>query len=450
MTNLLVIGGSDAGISAALRAREIDPTSQVTIVLADSYPNYSVCGIPYFFSGEVSDWHNLAHRTAQEIAEQGIDLLLNHVASQIDPQRKTVTVLDPAGSVKSLPYDKLIIATGARPVEPAIDGLDLPGVFLLRTIGDMLTIQTYLETRGPKTIGIIGAGYIGLEMAEALTQRGMSVTLLQRSGSILVTVDSELGALAQQELEGHGVIVRTGINVQRFSSASESIVVEGSNGFSEKFDMVLVSVGVVPDSVLAQTAGIALGLRGAIRVNRRMETNVTDIYAAGDCVETWHRVLNRYNYAPLGSTAHKQGRIAGENAAGGYAEFAGTLGTQVIKLFDLVAARTGLRHDEAQAAGYTPLTTSFQAWDHKAYYPDAHTLTFRVTGDRHTGQLLGAQMLGHRSAEVAKRIDIFAAALFQNMSMAGLSELDLSYSPPFSSPWDPVQMATQDWERHVE
>lgn len=198
---------------------------------------------------------------------------------------------------------------------------------------------------------------------------------------------------------------------------------------------------------LGAAAGIATGIKGALCVNRRMETNLPDIYAAGDCVETWHRLLGHYSYLPLGTTAHKQGRIAGENAVGGNREFAGSLGTQVVKLFDVVAARTGLRHAEAGKAGFDPLTAETTVWDHKAYYPGARELHLRVTGDRKTGQLLGAQLLGHADSEVSKRADVFAAALYQGMLVEELNDVDLSYTPPLSSPWDPVQMVAQAWSK---
>ncbi|MDY6897448.1 MAG: FAD-dependent oxidoreductase, partial [Cyanobacteriota bacterium] len=214
-------------------------------------------------------------------------------------------------------------------------------------------------------------------------------------------------------------------------------------------DMVIVAVGVQPLTDLADSAGLKTGLRGAIQVNRKMETNVPDIYAAGDCVETLHRLLNKYIYLPLGTTAHKQGRIAGENAVGGNREFAGSLGTQVVKIFDMAVSRTGLRDSEAKDAGFDPLTVEFETWDHKVYYPGAEKLHILVTGDKQTGKLLGAQIAGHYQGEVAKRIDIFATAIFHDMKVEDISELDLSYTPPLSSPWDPVQMAAQAWVKQL-
>ncbi len=449
MTHLLIIGGSDAGISAALRAKELDSTVDVTVVVADSFPNYSICGIPFYLSGEVPDWRNLAHRTAEEITQTGINLLLNHTAQTIDPAKKSVLVVDQLRQVQWLVYDKLVVATGAVPVKPPIKGVDLPGVFLLHSMEDTFAVHQYLTTRAPQSAIIVGGGYIGLEMADALTHRGIAVTVVEHSLTVMKTVDPSLGLLINEELQRHGVEVINSIEVKTIEQKGTQLAVSGSNGFHKNTDMVLVAVGVRPLTDLAPKAGLKTGLRGAIQVNRKMETNIPDIYAAGDCVETWHRLLNEYTYLPLGTTAHKQGRIAGKNAAGGHQEFAGSLGTQVVKVFDLAIARTGLREEEAQSAGFNPVTVEVETWDHKIYYPGAKKLQILVTGENQNCRLLGAQIVGHYQGEVAKRIDIFATALFHSMKVDELNELDLSYTPPLSSPWDPVQMSAQAWVKHL-
>jgi len=452
MVHLLIVGGSDAGISAALRAREVDPALEVTVVVADRFPNYSICGLPFYLSGEAPDWRDLAHRTAEDIERQGIHLLPEHVAQAVDPAGKSVTVVGPAGKARQLTYDRLVIATGAVSARPNIPGLDLPGVYLMRWMADGMAAHRHLAERPPQAAVVVGGGYIGMEMADALTQRGLAVTVVEYLESCLATLDADLGQVVQAELERHGVSVATGVAVEAIEPRGAALAVVGSGGLRVEADLVVVATGVQPETALARSAGVATGLRGAIRVNRAMETNVPGVYAAGDCVETWHRLLNAHTYLPLGSTAHKQGRVAGENAAGpegagGQREFAGSLGTQVVKVFNLVAARTGLREHEAAQAGFEPLTVETEAWDHKVYYPGAHKLRMRVTGDRRTGQLLGAQMVGRRQAEISKRLDVFAAALFHGMTVEALSDLDLSYTPPLSSPWDPVQMAAQAWVR---
>lgn len=439
----LIIGGSDAGIAAGLRAHELDPGCEITLVLADEFPNYSICGLPFFLSGETPDWHSLAHRTEFP----GITLLPNHTAECIDPHKKAVQVRRADGNGVELAYDKLLIGTGARPVRPSIEGFDLPGVFPLHTMEDSFAVHRFLEERQPKSAVIVGAGYIGLEMADALTHRGIHVTIASRTERILATVDTSLGERVEAEMQRHGVEVFNRVEISSIASSGEQLTVLGTSGFAATADLVLVAVGVRPNSELGIAAGITTGTKGALQVSRHMETNLPDVYAAGDCVETWHRILNRNTYLPLGTTAHKQGRTAAENALGHTREFAGSLGTQVVKLFDIVAARTGLREDEALRAGFDPFTIETTVWDHKAYYPGARELRLRVTGDQQTGKLLGAQLLGHKQSEVSKRVDVFATALFHRMDVEELNELDLSYTPPLSSPWDPVQMAAQAWTR---
>lgn len=442
---LLIIGGSDAGISAALRARELDPSTDITVLLDDEFPNYSICGLPFYLSGETPEWRSLAHRTEFH----GITVRRGHRAHQIDPEGKTVRVLVQGVGEASFPYDKLVIGTGAGPVQPKIQGGTLPGIFPLHTMKDSFVVHQYLESAKPQRAVIVGAGYIGLEMADALTRRGIEVTILSRTPTVLATVDAEFGEIVSEELRKHGVRVSTSVEARSITQTIGGLHVSGSNGFEHDCDMVLIAVGVKPHTELGLEAGLKVGAKGAFLTNRRMESSVPNIYVAGDCGETWHRLLNRYTYMPLGTTAHKQGRVAGENALGGNREFAGSLGTQVVKIFDLVIARTGLRQDEAEREGLPAATVMSAANDHKAYYPGATPLHLRVTGDRHTGRLLGAQILGRWGAEISKRVDIFAAALFQGMTVDQVSDLDLSYTPPLSSPWDPVQMASQAWSANL-
>jgi NADPH-dependent 2,4-dienoyl-CoA reductase/sulfur reductase-like enzyme len=447
--HLLVIGGSDAGISAGLRARELDPTVEVSLLVADAYPNFSICGLPYYLSGDVTDWRDLAHRTASDLEQAGLQLLLDHTARAIDPAAKQVTVTDPAGAERQLGYDRLVVGTGAVPVRPPIDGLDLDGVHVLHTMADTFALHHAL-TVGVRSAVIVGGGYIGLEMAEALTARGLAVTLVEQAPAVMPTVDTELGELLGQELRRHGVQVVNDVTVKAIGRQHDGLLVAGEPDFACAAELVLVVVGVRPDTDLAVAAGVKTGMRGALGVDRRMRTNLPDVLAAGDCVETWHRLLDAPAYLPLGTTAHKQGRIAGETAVGGTAEFAGSLGTQVVKVFELAVARTGLRDQDAAAAGLDPETVGSVEFDHKAYYPGAHQLQLRITGDRTSGRLLGAQLLGDHRAEVAKRIDIPATALFHHMTVEALSDLDLSYTPPFGSPWDAVQMAAQTWTRQTQ
>jgi NADPH-dependent 2,4-dienoyl-CoA reductase/sulfur reductase-like enzyme len=460
--HLIAIGGSDAGISAALRARELDPTTAVTVVVADAYPNFSICGIPYYISGEVTHWTNLAHRSAADLAATGMTVLTDTHATRIDPHNHTLEIVDSNGKPARLPYDSAVIGTGALSVRPPITGLTGPdalgpndGVHLLHSMGDTFAVMDSLTTRTPKSAAIIGAGYIGLEMAEALTTRGIQVTQIEALPEVLPTVDPELGALVHTELDRNGVEVLTHTAVTAISRTDTGALAVTATHFDETItrtvDLVLVVVGVRPDTELAAAAGVQLGVKGTIVVDEAMRTNLPDVFAAGDCVQTHHRLLG-ITWLPLGTTAHKQGRTAGENAVGGNARFAGSLGTQVVKVFDLVAARTGLREHEARAAdrGWTPTTTASTPDDHKAYYPGATPINIRITGDTTSGLLLGAQLVGHRSAEVAKRVDTYATALFHTMTVDAISDLDLSYTPPLGSPWDAIQIAAQTWVREQQ
>jgi NADPH-dependent 2,4-dienoyl-CoA reductase/sulfur reductase-like enzyme len=438
---LLVIGGSDAGIAAALRARELDPSVEATVVVADAFPNFSICGLPYYLSGDVGDWRELAHRTTSDLEQAGLQLLLDHTAQAINPARKQVTVTSQHGQ-RQLDYDRLVIGTGAVPVRPPIDGLDLPGVHVLHTMGDTFALHQALAA-GAHSAVIVGGGYIGLEMAEAFCARGLEVTAVEQAPAVMPTVDLELGRLLGQELRRHGVQVVNDVTVKAIHYDPGGLTVVGEPDFTTTADLVLVVAGVHPDTQLAVTAGVQTGVRGALRVDRHMRTNLPNVLAAGDCVETWHRLLQQPTYLLLGTTAHKQGRVAGETAVGGDRTFAGSLGTQVVKVFELAVARTGLRDPDATEAGFDPLTVGSTEFDHKAYYPGAHQLQLRITGDQTSGQLLGAQLVGDHRAEVAKRIDIPANALFHHMTVDGLSDLDLSYTPPFGSPWDALQLAAQ-------
>ena len=452
--HLVAVGGSDAGISAALRARELDPDTDVTVVVADAYPNFSICGIPYYISGEVTHWRNLAHRTYADLEATGMRLRLDTLATAIDVPGRRLQVRDTDGALSWLEYDALVVGTGAVPVRPPITGLDTlgaaDGVHLLHTMGDTFALTGSLERIAPRTALIVGAGYVGLEMAEGLTARGIAVTQVEMLPEVLPTVDPELGSLVRGELERHGVEVHTRTTVTALTRTDDGLHVTGAGPDGEPHawdvDLVLVVVGVRPDTDLLVAAGATTGPRGSVLVGQDMTTGLPGVWAAGDCVSTHHRLLGT-TYLPLGTTAHKQGRVAGENAIGGSARYSGSLGTQVVKVFDLVAARTGLREHEAAAAGFTPATTQSSPDDHKAYYPGSAPITIRVTGDRDTGRLLGAQLIGARGTETAKRVDTYATALFHEMTVDDLARLDLAYTPPLGSPWDAVQIAAQSWVR---
>ena len=393
--HLVMIGGSDAGISAALRAGELDPGADVTVVVADAYPNFSICGIPYYLSGEVTHWRNLAHRTIADLEAAGMRLRLDTTARRIDVPGHKLLLTSAEGGEELLGYDKLVVGTGAVPVRPPIRGLAGPGalgpgdgVHLLHSMGDTFAVMATLEQAAPASAVIVGAGYIGLEMADALTVRGLAVTQLEQLPEVLPTVDPELGALVHAELAARGVEVLTGTAVQAVTRAQA-----GQPG-RLKVEATRRRLGRDPDGRHGagrsrrpprhRTGGRSRGharRQGRDRGGPVDADRLPDVFAAGDCVVTHHRLLGE-TYLPLGTTAHKQGRVAGENALGGNRQFAGSLGTQVVKIFDQAAARTGLRDHEAAPAGFDPVTVGSEADDHKAYYPGSHRLTMRVTGDR--------------------------------------------------------------------
>lgn len=445
---LVIIGGSDAGIMAGLWARQINPDLPVTLIVRDRYPNYSICGIPFYISGETPDWQMLAHRTTADLEAAGLQLLLQHDATAIDPAAHRVAVRTPDGTTTDIPYDALVIGTGAAPIRPRLPGSDLPGVHLLHTIDEARTLRSMIDADARQVV-IIGAGYIGTEMADALAHRGLAVTIIEMAPAVLTTFDPDLGQIIGDQLTRHGITVATGTTVERIEHADgPGLRVIGTNGLDVLADAVLIAVGVRADALLAHAAGAATDDRGALVVNNMMATNLPDVWAAGDCVHTHHVLYDHPVYLPLGTTAHKQGRVAGINAAGGHARYTGSLGTQAVKILDLVAARTGLRDTEATAAGYDPLSITIAVDDHKAYYPGATTIHVRLTGDRHTGRLLGVQLIGAYGAEVSKRVDIAAAAIHAASTVDALADLDLSYTPPLSSPWDPLQTAAHEWTRH--
>lgn len=456
--HLLIIGGSDAGISAGLRARERDATLDITIVVADEYPNYSICGIPFHVSGEVADWHQLAHRSAVDLTAAGLDLRLNTVATAIDPQSRSVRVCADDGHVEHLSYDRLVVATGARPAAVGIEGLAGPtslgpadGVHVMHTMADLFALDRHLDTQHPRTAIIVGAGYVGLEMADALTRRGLGVALLQRGPEVLSTLDHDLACLVHTELESHGVTVVTGVTVTGVERTGQRPTVIGRLGrtpFAQSADLILVVAGVQPNSELLADAGAVLGPGGAIQVDDHMRTGLPDIFAAGDGVTTRHRLLGT-TWHPLGTTAHKQGRVAGANAVRCDTTFAGVLGTQVVKVFGLVAARTGLGDRDADRLGRPLRSATVVVDDHKAYYPTARPLTIRLTGDPDTGVLIGAQLVGAYGTEVAKRADVLATAIFAGLTLSQVSDLDLAYTPPLAAPWDAIQQAAQHWVKHA-
>jgi NADPH-dependent 2,4-dienoyl-CoA reductase/sulfur reductase-like enzyme len=395
--------------------------------------------MPYLLARDITDHHELIFRTPEQMARQGVMVHIHHQAMAIDPQAQTLTVRDlKAGREFAMGYDNLIITTGARPVQPPLPGSDLQGIFVLRSLESGLAIQRFLADNKPQRAVIVGGGYIGVEMAETFRRLGLEVTMIIRSGKVMrASVDDDMLDLIHVELVRHGVEVIRSTPLAFKGDGRLNAVITGNRPYP--CDLALLGMGARPNTELAHAAGVALGPTGAIATDAAMCTNLPGIYAAGDCAEALHLVTGRPAYIPLGSTANKQGRVAGENAAGGQATFGGVVGTTVARCFDLTVASTGLPATQARAAGFDVRETRIQAKDISHFFPGAADIHVKLVVDAESDRLLGGQIVGARG--VAKRIDVLSTALYNRMTIAELRQLDLSYAPPFAPVWDPILVA---------
>ncbi|MCG6926318.1 MAG: FAD-dependent oxidoreductase [Acidobacteria bacterium] len=440
MSRIVVIGGVAAGMSAASQAKRRQPDDDVVVLERGPYVSYAACGMPYNIEDPARTLDDLVVLTPADVRERGIDLRLRHRASGVDSGRRVVTVQDlEVGTTVEVDYDALVLATGATPVQPPIPGLDKRGVFVLRQLTDGQALKQHLAEARPARAVIVGAGYIGMEMAESLRSRGLAVTVVERMDQVTPGFDPVIAALVTDALGRHGVSVETGVAVQAVEEAGgDGLTVRTDRGCLPT-DVVLVAVGVRPRVELARSAGVALGETGAIAVDDGMRTNVPGVFAAGDCAEARHIVSGRPVWIPLGTTANKQGKVAGANAAGATEVFAGVAGTVGFKVFDLEVARTGLTATEAASLGIDVVTAVSRQPSRARGYPGANPITTTLAAERGTGRLIGAQMAG--VGVVAKRIDVFATALAAGLTVEALEALDLSYAPPFAPVYDPVLVA---------
>lgn len=436
---LVVIGGVAAGMSAAAKARRTQRDLEVIVCERGSFISYAACGMPYYLAGDVPDHRALMVRTPEQMIKQGVDVRLRHEVMAIDAEARILKVRDlDRGADLSLDYDKLVIATGARPVWPSLEGSDLEGVFGLRSLESGLALHRFLTERQPKKAVIVGGGYIGIEMAETFRRLGLEVTILVRSGKILrTTVDDDIRQLVETELDRHGVRVVHDVPASFDGEGKLEAVVTAGGRYD--CDISVLGMGALPNVELGLEAGIRLGSTGAIATEPSMRTNLPGVFAAGDCAEAFHLVTGQPTYVPLGSTANKQGRVAGENAAGGQALFGGIVGTMVLRCFDLTVATTGLTAASARETGFAVQETTIQAKDISHYFPGAEDIHVKLVVDETTNRLLGGQIAGRRG--VAKRVDVLATALFNRMTVSQLRQLDLSYAPPFAPVWDPILVA---------
>lgn len=435
---LIVIGGVAAGLSAASKAARLDASLLVDVYTDESYISYSGCSLPYYTQGVIDDEDLLIGRTKEEFAQQGISVHTQCSVKNIRPDEKAVWVKHPDDSYTWEAYDKLVIATGARPVIPGLPGIELPGIFTMKQIPDANAIRSIIQQNKAKQAVIVGGGFIGVEMAEALTAVGMEVTILEMAPQIMTLMDEDMASMIQTELEAHGVKVKVGTKVLAFEGVNK---LEGVRTETELVpaDLVILAIGVQPNSDIADKAGIELGVRGAIKVNSKMETNLPDIYAAGDCAVAHHLVIGQDAYVPLGTTANKQGRIAGENAAGGSKEFKGIIGTTIFKVMNCEGARTGLSKREAERYGMKVWESKISAHTRAAGYPGRGPLTIKLIIDQLTNQIVGGQIFGTEGA--GKRIDLIAAMVQLKQTPEAMAALDLAYAPPFSPVWEPLLVA---------
>ncbi len=440
---VVVIGGVAGGMSAAARAKRVNPHLDVVVLERSPHVSYGACGLPYFIAGLIPDYRRLIVYTPEYLRrERGLDVRTNTEVVQIRPAERAVIARDlQSGREEKIGYDYLVVATGARPIRPSLPGIELDNVFVLRSLEHGIHVQRAIAEMSPRRAVIIGAGYIGLEMAEALRLRGLAVTVVEALDRVLGHLEPDISRLVEEELAANGVQLLKMTKVTALEGDAQGRVRRVLTDRDEPIDaeLVLIGVGIRPEVALAEEAGLALGPTGAIAVNERQETNIARIYAAGDCCEARHLVTGQPAWIPLGPAANKQGRVVGDNVAGRRARFAGVVGTAVTKVFDLAVARTGLSVDQARKAGFKPGAAAITASSRAGYYPGGQPITVKVIFDRESERLLGAQMVGREG--VAKRIDIFATALHAGMTLSEMAGLDLSYAPPFAPVWDPVLIA---------
>jgi NADPH-dependent 2,4-dienoyl-CoA reductase/sulfur reductase-like enzyme len=446
---VLVVGGVAAGMSAASQIRRRHPKTRVTVFERGDFISYGACGMPYNIEDAERDIEDLVVLTAEHARKkQGINLRLRHEVTALDLESQALTVVDrDSGKESREAFDALVIGSGARAIRLPLDGFELPGVHVLRDLGDGRAIKDALKDE-PKKAVIVGAGYIGMEMAHVLTERGLSVTVLEKLPQLLPEWHEETVAVVEETLNERGVEFHTGVTVTGAEAKKGdrvAAVLTDSGHF--KADLVLVAAGIRPNVELASEAGLRIGETGAIWVNQNQQTSHDAVWAAGDCAEAYHRVLRRNAWIPLGTTANKQGRIAGANVVGAEQRFSGIVGTCGFVVFDLEVARSGLGEDEAKREGFDPVAVTIRQRSRAHGYPDGVPIQLLLIADRETGLLLGGEIVGREGA--ALRINTLATALAGHMTVADLQGLDLVYAPPFASVWDPVLVAANQLIKKV-
>lgn len=446
---LVIVGGVAGGMSAAARARRLSEDCQILVLEKGAFVSYANCGLPYFLGREITREQDLILQTPKSLKDRfNIEVRLQSEVIGIKPDLRTVTIKDlNSGVIYDEPYDELLLSVGAAPVRPQIDGIDLPGVFTLRSVEDVNEIENWIRLKTPEQVIIAGGGFIGLEMAEQFVHRGLQVTLLDGQSQVLNQIDPEMAELVHDELRSNKVTLLLGNRLEAIKSAFDiqatqpnpkcGLVVT-STGARIAADMVILGLGVRPEIKLAQNAGLVIGKLGGIRVNERLETSVAHIWAVGDAIEVRHPISGDWSLIALGGPANRQGRIAADNIFGGSEVYEGTLGTAILRIFQLSVAVVGLNESKLKAAAIPYEVVYAHPTNHAGYYPHAERLDLKVLFSPANGRILGAQAIGKEGVD--KRIDVIATAIKAQMSVRDLAQLELAYAPPFSSAKDPINL----------
>ena len=438
---IVIVGGVAGGATAATRLRRLDEKADITVYERSGFISYANCGLPYYIGGVIEDEEELTLQTPGSFWNRfRIKVNVRHEVTSINADRKTVTVHNlETDDIFEDTYDKLILSPGAKPVMPNLTGIDSDKVFTLRTVEDTLKIHRFVETTKPRTAVMVGGGFIGLEMAENLSELGIKVTVVQRGNQLMNTLDYDMAAIIHSKLRSKGLNLKLNGDVTGFEEKDDGVSVLLHNDAPIKTDMVILAIGVAPDNTLAKDANMELGIKGAIVVNDKMETSIPDIYAVGDAVLVKHLITGKEAVISLAGPANKQGRIAADNVCGRISRYKGSMGTSVIKLFDLTAASVGLTEKAAKDLGYDFESVILSPSSHAGYYPGATTMTMKVVFDKSSLKILGAQIVGYDGVD--KRIDVIATAILAGLKATELKDLELAYAPPYSSAKDPVNMA---------
>jgi len=438
---VVIVGGVAGGATAAARIRRLDEKAEIVVFERSGYISYANCGLPYYIGGVIEDPEELTLQTPESFFSRfRVQMKVHHEVTAIHPNRKTVSVknLETGEEFEEI-YDKLILSPGARPAQPRLPGVGMEKVFTLRTVEDTFRIKAYIQKSKPRSAVLAGGGFISLELAENLRHLGMEVTIVQRPKQLMNPFDADMAAMIHTEMRKKGVKLALGYTVEGFAERDGGVDVLLQDNPPLHADMVVLAIGVTPDTALAREAGLELGIKGSIVVNDRMETSIPDIYAAGDAVQVKHFVTGEDTLIALAGPANKQGRIIADNICGGDSRYTGSQGSSVIKLFDMTAATTGINETNALKAGLPVDTVVLSPMSQAGYYPGGKVMTMKVVFEKETYRLLGAQIVGY--AGVDKRIDVLATAIRVGMKATELKDLDLAYAPPYSSAKDPVNMA---------